>query len=664
MYNKEGTPNRASLLFLVPKKEVTEVKATKLLTLVFTAVFLFLHTPSSSEAAVKDGRQAVIMFKSQVDSELIKQYSESINYIFQEIPAASITISDAQRKALQMSPEVESVSYDMPVQSSAQTISYGYEKVGMKNLVPSTLKGNGVKIGVLDSGIDAHHPDLQKRVVGGTCTMTIVNAAGCPNSFYDDAGHGTHVAGIIAANNNTFGTVGVAPSASLYAIKVLDEYGEGSTSTLIAGVEWAIKQKLDILNISITSPIYEIAMEEVLQKAYNAGILVVGAAGNTGPPVSGSDSSVEYPAKFDSVIAVSSIDQYDKIDKLSSLGKEIELTAPGVKINSTYPDSTYTALSGTSMAAPYVSGMAALYKEKYPEMTNKQIRALLQKNAKDLGAAGRDRYFGYGLVQVDKNPINHGIELPYTTDSKGKLTVNTSDLAARFGTYNVYREDELVGKNKTGAEWVDYASAGTVSYYFHPVVDGVEDETSFTTLKASIASPKISDLRSSKWYDRYVMYLHYNGAMTGFDDGTIRPESNITRGEAAILIGKSLGLNGTQRPTSFKDVTDNVSSSGYIQSLADAGITNGFKDGSFRPGQLVTRAEMAILISKAYKINTASTSTLKDINPSITGYEYINGVAASGIAGGYEDGTFRPHTHMNRAQFATFLARATNEELR
>ncbi len=640
------------------------MNAAKLFTLFFIAIFLFFYTPSSSEANTADGRQAVIMFEKRVDSELLEQYSESIDYIFQEIPAASITITDTQKKALQMAPDVESIAYDTPVQSSAQTIPYGYEKVGMKNLLPASLSGAGVKIGVLDSGIDSRHPDLQKRVVGGICLMTIVDPAGCPNSYNDDSGHGTHVAGIIAANNNTFGTVGVAPSSSLYAIKVLNELGYGTTSTMIAGVEWAMRQKVDILNVSITTPIYETALETIMKKAYDSGILIVGAAGNTGPPVSGSDSSVEYPAKFDSVIAVSSIDQNDKIDPLSSLGKEVELTAPGVKVYSTYPDSDYTTSSGTSMAAPYVSGIAALYKEKYPEMTNVQIRALLQKNAKDLGAAGRDSYFGYGLVQVDKNPINHGIELPYTTDNKGKLTVDTSDLTAKFGAYNVYRGDTLIGKSETADEWTDYASAGTVAYYFHPVVNGVEDEVLFTTLKATTTAPKISDLRSTKWYDRYITYLYHEAVMTGFEDGTIRPETNITRGEAAILIGQSLGLNGTQRATTFKDVTVNVSSSGYIQSLADAGITNGFGDGTFRPAQLVTRAEMAILISKAYQIETAAKSELKDITANIAGYEYINGVTAAGIAGGYEDGTFRPHTHMNRAQFATFLARVLNKELR
>lgn len=635
--------------------------------LVFAAFFFFIDTPAVFEANTIDGRQAVIMFDEKVDNELLEHYSESIEYIFQEIPAASITVTDVQKKALEMSPDVASITYDMPVKSSAQSVPYGYKMVGAQNLVPATLTGANVKIGVLDSGVDTSHPDLQKRIAGGACMMTIINKNGCPDSYNDDYGHGTHVAGIIAANNNTFGTIGVAPSSTLYAIKVLDEYGLGTTSTMIAGVEWAMKQKMDILNVSITTPVNEIALQEVMQKAYNSGMLIVAAAGNTGAPVSGSTSSVEYPAKFESVIAVSSIDQYKKVDPLSSLGKEVELTAPGVKIYSTYPlsihASGYQYLSGTSMAAPYVTGLAALYKEKYPEMTNIQIRSLLQKNAVDLGAAGRDTYFGFGLVQVDENPINHEIAIPYTTDTKGKVIFDTSNLSARFGTFNVYRGETLVGKNETGDEWIDYASQGTVTYYFHPVVNGVEDEVSFITLKAIIGEPKISDLRATKWYDRYMVYLYHEGIMTGFSDGTARPEAGITRGEASVLIGQSLGLDGTARDTTFKDVTANVSSSGYVQSLLDAGIVSGFSDGTFRPGKPVTRSEMAILIARAYEIAPVESGTMKDVTVRVTGYPYINGIVAANIAGGYGDGTFRPSAHMNRAEFSAFLARAINQEI-
>ncbi|OMP66611.1 S8 family serine peptidase [Domibacillus epiphyticus] len=640
------------------------MSTTKHLLALLFAILFFFNIPAVFEAGAIDSKQAVIMFDEKVDNELLEQYSESVDYIFQEIPAASISITDVQKRALEMAPGVESIAYDMPVKSMAQTVPYGYKMVGAPNQVPSTLTGAGVKIGVLDSGIQSNHPDLQKRIAGGACMMTIVDKDGCPDSYNDNSGHGTHVAGIIAANNNTFGTVGVAPSATLYAIKVLDEYGFGTTSTMIAGVEWAMKQKVDILNVSITTPVHETAMQEIMQKAYNSGMLIVGAAGNTGPPVSGSTSSVEYPAKFESVIAVSSIDQYKKIDPLSSLGKEVELTAPGVKIYSTYPGSTYDYLSGTSMAAPYVSGLAALYMEKYPEMTNVQIRSLLQKNAVDLGAAGRDAYFGYGLAQVDKNPINHGIKLPYTTDGKGKVVIDTSGLAARFGSFNVYRGEKKVGVNETGNEWIDYVSNGTVTYYFHPVVNGKEDEVSFTSLKLTMSELAFPDLKASQWYDRYVTYLHHEGVFAGFKDGTARPTSLITRGEAAILIGRSLGYDGTMRSTSFKDVTSKSVSSGYVQSLYEAGVITGLPDGTFQPARKITRAEMAIIISRAYQLAPVEQSTVKDITNKITGYQYINGLMAAGIAEGYSDNTFRPYTYLDRAAFAAFLSRAISDQMR
>lgn len=629
---------------------------------VFAAIGLG-SAPGSTGAADESGKQAVVLFEEAVDAPMLFDESTSVEHVFSEIPAASVVVTPEQKQQLEQTPGVASVTYDTPVQSSAQTVTYGYEKVGMRSLTPSTLTGAGVKIGILDSGIDASHPDLVRRVVGGECLMTIIKTNGCPDGYMDDSGHGTHVAGIIAANNNTFGTVGVAPASSLYAIKVLDGNGMGSTSTLIAGIEWAIRQKLDMINISITAPVYEPALEKVLQKAYDSGMLIVAAAGNTGPPSSSLGSSVEYPAKFASVIAVSSIDANDNMDPLSSTGPEVEFSAPGVKIYSLYPGADFTTASGTSMAAPFVTGVAALYKQKYPDMTNKQIRALLQKNAKDLGTAGRDAKYGYGLVHVDQNTIDQ-LSVPAASDGSGKVTIDTSELAGRYESFNIYRGDVLVTKNSTGTEWTDYASAGTVSYTFRPVVNGKESAVLFRTMKVKVSAPVIRDLNAQKWYDRYMMYVNHAGYMDGFPDGTFRPETAITRGEAAILIGKALGLNGTQRDTSFSDVSEKTVSSGYVQSLMEAGITSGFPDGTFRPAKTVTRAEMAIMMSRAFNIATAASSTLTDVSEAVTGYEHINGVVAAGIAFGYEDNTFRPYTNMNRAQFAAFLSRALNEELR
>ncbi|OLN24140.1 hypothetical protein BTO30_01635 [Domibacillus antri] len=639
-----------------------------LLALLFAALFFFIYTPDFSLANSADVRQAVILFDEKVNNELLEQYSESIDYVYEAIPAATITVTETQKKALSMAKDVESIEFDMPVKSSAQTVPYGYKLVGAEKRLPSTLTGKGIKIGILDSGIDTKHPDLAGRTAGGICLMDVIDAQACANTFNDDYGHGTHVAGIIAANNNTIGTVGIAPNASLYSIKVLDSNGFGTTSTMLKGIDYGIKQKLDILNISITTPDQDSALQKMLQQAYDSGILIIAAAGNIGEPAKSGSSTVQYPAKYESVIAVSSIDSSKKMDPGSSIGKEVELAAPGVNIYSTYPTSIqssgYYHLTGTSMAAPYVTGMAALYMEKYPEMTNVQIRKLLQRNALDLGAAGRDAYFGYGLVQADLYPVEGEVKLPYTMDGKGKITIDTSMLASRFGKYHVYRGTSLVKKNAAADQFVDYASKGALSYHFYPVENGVKADIPAAMLKISNTGPALSDISTSIWYNRFVIYLHHEKILQGYQNNAIRPTSKITRGEAAILIGKALGYDGAVRKTRFTDVTDQVLASGYIEQLAQNKIITGFSDKTFRPYDEVSRAEMAILIAKAYKIKTSTVSTMKDLSANVTGYQYINGMINAGIVTGFADNTFRPGMKITRAEFAKFLSLTMNPDMR
>ncbi|KAB7707442.1 S8 family serine peptidase [Bacillus aerolatus] len=640
-------------------------KTIKYFLLMFAAL-LFLHiSPTAAHANSLEQKRAVISFYEEVDRSLLEEYTKDINYIFDELPAAAVELTDAQKKLLEIHPGVQSIEYDKPVQKSAQTVPWGYKAVEVDKRVPSALTGKGVKIGILDSGIDTKHPDL--KVAGGACLMTILRMDGCKNSYNDDNGHGTHVAGVIAAKNNSIGVVGVAPDAQVYSVKVLDKFGEGTTSTIMAGVEWAIKNKLDVINISITSPYEDSNLRRMIKRAYDSGILVVAAAGNEGPPLTGEPSSVQYPAKFDEVIAVASINEKRMHGPLSSIGKEVELTAPGEKVYSTYPTalkaSGYETLSGTSMASPYVVGLAALYKEKYPEMTNKQIRTLLQKNAVDLGAAGKDDYFGYGLAQTDKNPVDHGVTLSYEADGKGKITIDTSEAAAKFTTYNVYRFDSLIAKHATAAELTDYATQGTINYYVHPVVEGKESND-FVSLKVNNAAPALKDVVLNKWYNRFVTFLYYEGIMKGYTNGEMRPERSILRSEAAVLLGQALGVDGTKRSTRFKDVTAAVSASGYVEALAEKKVISGFTDNTFRPNEQVTRAEMAILIARAYNIAGQTNGSFKDINSKVTGYQYINGLTAKNIVSGYEDGTFRPYTTINRASFSAFLAKTVNEQLR
>ena len=217
----------------------------------------------------------------------------------------------------------------------------------------------------------------------------------------DDYGHGTHVAGTIAAEDNGFGVVGVAPEASLYALKVLDSNGSGYVSDVIFAIQWATdpdgdgsaNDRLDIINMSLGADRGNIFLKWACNLAYSDGLLLVAAAGNSG--------SVIYPAAYSSVIAVSATDSNDKLAWFSSTGTQVELAAPGVSIYSTYTSTSgYTIMSGTSMASPHVAGTAALVWKANPTWSNNDVRTQLQETAEDLGAVGWDSEFGYGLVNA------------------------------------------------------------------------------------------------------------------------------------------------------------------------------------------------------------------------------------------------------------------------
>ncbi|WP_339063965.1 S8 family peptidase [Tepidibacillus marianensis] len=226
-------------------------------------------------------------------------------------------------------------------------------------------------------------------VVGGTSVLTGVN------DYFDDNGHGTHVAGTIAALDNEIGVIGVAPQAELYAIKALDQYGSGNYSDIISGIEWAIDQHMDIVNMSLGGTTSSKALKAAVDKAYNSGILLIASAGNNGFSKKG---SITYPAAYDSVIAVGAVDQQDIRASFSSVGRQLELMAPGVGIESTFPNNSYSTMNGTSMASPHVVGAAALMWESQPTLTNVQLRQLLDENAVPLGNSFE---YGNGLIKVN-----------------------------------------------------------------------------------------------------------------------------------------------------------------------------------------------------------------------------------------------------------------------
>ncbi|AUS09638.1 hypothetical protein C1X05_12925 [Laceyella sacchari] len=254
-------------------------------------------------------------------------------------------------------------------------------------------QGEGVRVAILDTGIDLLHPDLAGNIKGG---INIVE----PNRYpQDDNGHGTHIAGVIGALNNQFGVVGIAPKVSLYAVKVLDRNGSGTINNLIKGIEWAIDNGMHILNISISGGmIIPPALTQVIQAATNRDILVVAAAGNAGNP-SGSGDTVEIPARIPPVISVAALTRANRRASYSATGK-VDIAAPGSQILSTYANQRYAVLSGTSMAAAHVTGVLAVYRAAYPRVPATALKNLLYARAIDLPPRGVDPYTGRGLAQI------------------------------------------------------------------------------------------------------------------------------------------------------------------------------------------------------------------------------------------------------------------------
>ena len=278
----------------------------------------------------------------------------------------------------------------------AQVLPWGIDRVDAELVWLGGNTADPVKVGIIDTGISGKHPDLLANVKGG------VNTINSRKRWNDDNGHGSHVAGIVAAINNTSGVVGVGPAADLYAIKVLDANGSGYLSDVIEGIQWAKVNGMQVINMSLGTGSDIQSFHDAVIAAKNAGVVVIAAAGNSG-------GSVIYPAAYFEAIAVSATDQNNVIASWSSRGPEIDLAAPGVSIYSTYKGTSYATLSGTSMAAPHVAGSATLVLNtpvgEYDVNLNgkwdpDEVQKKLQDRAVDLGNAGFDNLYGWGLVNA------------------------------------------------------------------------------------------------------------------------------------------------------------------------------------------------------------------------------------------------------------------------
>jgi subtilisin family serine protease len=270
--------------------------------------------------------------------------------------------------------------------NAPQIIPWGVKRVGAPNVWRS-YQGSGVRIGIVDTGISPH-PDL--RIRGRFNAI-----AGTPDT--DENGHGTHVSGTASALNNSFGVVGVAPKARLYSVKAFDASGSAFVSDIVEALEWCISHNMQVINMSFGIREGSDTVKEQIERAYRKGIVMVASAGNDGP----NTDQIDFPARLPQVIAVAASDIGNKVASFSNRGKGIAVTAPGVDICSTLPGRSYGKMSGTSMAAPHVTGAAALLLSKNRKLSPARVRQVLRSTAKRLPGYSSLAQ-GAGLVQVNK----------------------------------------------------------------------------------------------------------------------------------------------------------------------------------------------------------------------------------------------------------------------
>ncbi len=434
--------------------------------------------PASKEAEQlaksAGGDRYLVGFKNSPDAGIIEGVGGQVTRTFTIVPAVAAQMNPQAADALLKNPNIAYVEPDYEMFAHSQEVPWGIDRVfGDETYSFSTWgtsTGNGIRVAILDTGIDQNHEDL--TVAGGETTVDDTHWGS------DGSGHGTHVAGTVAALDNTIGVVGVAPDVSLYAVKVLSDAGSGTVASVVAGIEWAVGEGIPVLNMSLGGSSDSQTLRDACDAAYGAGHLLVASAGNNGNP-GGRGDNVGYPARYASVIAVGSSTQNDTRSSFSSTGPDVELIAPGSSILSTLPGDEYGTYSGTSMASPHVAGVAALTWAANNELSHSDVRQILRDTAEDLGLSSNQQ--GYGLARADLAvAAASGAEPVETGTLAGTVTDAGTGSGIQGASVNVEGTNFSATTGSDGSYSIDDIPEGT--YNVTASADGYVSETSQATV--------------------------------------------------------------------------------------------------------------------------------------------------------------------------------------
>lgn len=415
------------------------IVAPFLMTILVILLFASMSSPPTSKAVI------ISFIKGNYDPGLIEAAGGHVLAEFDKMEMVHALLPISALDRLAQNPAIEFIEIDgqfeiAETSSSEYSESWALVDIGAEPVHSLGYTGRGIKIALLDTGIDYNHPELSQSYRGG---YDFINDDDDP---MDDNGHGTHVAGILAAAQDGKGIVGIAPDAEIYAIKVSDKKGSGSFSDLAKGIAWAIDNDIDIVNMSITGNGGSKALAKVIRTAYvEYGLVMVAAVGN-------GKGDVLYPAAYEHVIGVGSVTKENKLSSFSRTGDEVELVAPGSGIKSTAIGDGYRFSSGTSMATPLVTGSIALLLESNEAAwsntgmvngdgvwTNDELRKVLRNAAKDLGEEGKDDSFGYGLLNLDFPATSRTNEVFSATSRLEKANGEMQARVMNFGWFFSFR---------------------------------------------------------------------------------------------------------------------------------------------------------------------------------------------------------------------------------
>lgn len=340
----------------------------------------------------------------------------------QPVAAVAVEATTSVSEAVTYWQQQDNVEYAEPdglYRVLAQEVSWGFTEVqAAEAATTNSATGSGIIVAVVDTGVDYDHEDLDANNwvnTGETAGNSLDDDGnGYVDDYYgydfigslytavtpdadpqDEYGHGTHVSGIIAAENNTVGVRGVAPSAQIMPVKVLDSSGYGFDSTIADGIRYAVDEGANIINLSLGSSVASNTLKSAIDYAETNNVLVVAAAGN-----SGQFSAPSYPAGYSSVISVGAYDIDGYKAEWSNWGK-VDVMAPGVDIESSIPGNLYDSMSGTSMASPHVAGVAALAMQKFSTTNARTVRHIIEATADDFGVmTGADYVAGNGSINA------------------------------------------------------------------------------------------------------------------------------------------------------------------------------------------------------------------------------------------------------------------------